>query len=221
MPDDKPAILVVQDTPTAALAVARADRRAWAAERELAKAQERTRLVNERLTQLESLVASSFARSVRTLSSSRGQLGRSIEADKVVKIVEDALEATRYLDALEVPGVTLLQRVKWLDSFSHRQVDADVTALDADFDFQGATVTAPGEDIVEVVERERAVPQLPPAPVSFALLRCKHKKTPGDGGFVDGCGWQGPHEQLVGLTGKGHGCCPACGSPHVRALPNL
>ena len=43
------------------------------------------------------------------------------------------------------------------------------------------------------------------------IMRCKHhKKPPGDGGIVDGCGWQGPKPVK--------GCCPSCGSTILRKV---
>lgn len=42
------------------------------------------------------------------------------------------------------------------------------------------------------------------------ILRCKRRKVPGDGGVVDGCGWQGPAPRVS---------CPSCGSLLLRPLP--
>jgi len=46
------------------------------------------------------------------------------------------------------------------------------------------------------------------------IVRCKHRKTPGDGGIVDGCGWQGE----IDLTEHQAPVCPGCGSLHLRPV---
>lgn len=53
----------------------------------------------------------------------------------------------------------------------------------------------------------------------FVVYRCRRRKTPGDGGIVDGCGWQGLRRKR----------CPDCGStllrptrePHLPAIARL
>ncbi len=172
--------------------------RAYDAEELAAKLREQNRLLGERLHRLEALVQSSFARSVRTLSSSRGQLGRSVEADKVVQLVEEHLEVTRFLDEQQVPGDKLLQRVRWLHEKATRMIVQEPSEF-----FMGVDPGFPGADhtvVVEVRGEEVSVS-------GVVLFRCKKQK-PGDGGFVDGCGWQGHGVAFV--------CCPACGSLHVR-----
>lgn len=48
------------------------------------------------------------------------------------------------------------------------------------------------------------------AGLSMIAYRCKHLKSPpGDGGVVDGCGWQGPLHVAV---------CPSCGSRRIRPV---
>ena len=47
-------------------------------------------------------------------------------------------------------------------------------------------------------------------------LRCKQIK-PGDGGRVDGCGWQGPASQL-NYSVNALGNCPACGSACLHTI---
>lgn len=41
------------------------------------------------------------------------------------------------------------------------------------------------------------------------IVRCKRRKIPGDGGVVDGCGWQGTDPRRDWRTGP---YCPSCGS---------
>lgn len=45
------------------------------------------------------------------------------------------------------------------------------------------------------------------------IVRCKHIKK-GDGGFVDGCGWQGERQLLSTNVHK----CPSCGSSILRPM---
>ncbi len=56
-------------------------------------------------------------------------------------------------------------------------------------------------------------PASPPSPAQAEpVYRCKHIKIPGDGGFVDGCGWQGPESRMR------EGACPSCGSAYCRKV---
>jgi len=203
MPDLKVGDDLARTIDLAELEGARRDRstaltRAYAAEEKAAKAQEQSRLLGERLHRLEALGQSAFARSVRTLSASRGQLGRSVEADRVVQLVEEHLEVTRFLDEQQVPGDKLLPRVRWLHD------KATQTIVEETVEF----FTSIGPIVVES-QGEDVPPQLPPIP----LFRCKRRKIPGDGGLVDGCGWQGLRDAMLPTASFGEGCCPVCGSP--------
>jgi hypothetical protein len=43
------------------------------------------------------------------------------------------------------------------------------------------------------------------------IVRCKHRKNaPGDGGITDGCGWQGPGDEVT--------MCPQCGSTLLKRV---
>lgn len=81
------------------LELGRAQHRAWQAERELAKANEQRDRLGDRLHQLEELLASHFARSVKMLSGSRRQLGESQDAARAVDALEDHLKALRLLNS--------------------------------------------------------------------------------------------------------------------------
>lgn len=92
----------------------RANNRVYELQRELAATKESLRLQSERRAQLEKIVASAFARSVKMLSGAQKQFGASQDAAQIVKAVEEHYEAVRFLDEHEVPGAVLLERVKWL-----------------------------------------------------------------------------------------------------------
>ncbi len=49
------------------------------------------------------------------------------------------------------------------------------------------------------------------------VFRCKRTK-PGDGGVVDGCGWQGYEGSLTVRPVSLVRCCPNCGSDCVREI---
>ncbi len=135
----------------------------------------------------------------------------------MVKIVDEHFDATRFLDEHEVPGDKLLQRVRWLHDKATQTIVQETAEFFAGVDLgfpepvRTTIVEVRGED-VRVVDASNPTIPAPPQLPSSPLFRCKHRKIPGDGGFVDGCGWQGYGADVPFLA------CPACGSPHVRRL---
>lgn len=99
----------------------------WDLQRQLSEANERIGLFQARLKQLEGIVQSAFARAVKGLSANApaAQAG----ADKVVKLVEEHIGASRFLDEQEVPGATLLARVKWLHDRATKTTVVDGSGL--------------------------------------------------------------------------------------------
>lgn len=118
--------------------------------RALTAAEEKNRLFVERLKQLEGIVQSAFARAVKGLSANApaAQAG----ADKVVRLVEEHAAASRFLDEQEVPGASLLARVKWLHDKATQTIVAETEQFFAGVDL------AKGKSRTVVVEVEPEEP---------------------------------------------------------------
>lgn len=91
--------------------------------KKLAAALEKNEMFAKRLAQLEGIVQSAFARAVKGLSANHG--AAQAGADKVVRYVEEHAMASRFLDANEVPGATLLARVQWLHDKATKTIVAE------------------------------------------------------------------------------------------------
>lgn len=93
-------------------------------ERELAQLKDQNRMLGERARQLETIVQSSFARAVRTLSASNKQIGPERDGARVVAIVEDHFKAMRLCAEHDIPAETAESAVRWLLGERARQLAA-------------------------------------------------------------------------------------------------
>jgi hypothetical protein len=140
---------------------------------ENAKLKDQVSRLNERRQQLEQIVASSFARSVKMLSGSQKQIGASQDAANVVRIVEDHFVAERLMKENQVPSATVAGAMQFLIDCWKKQVEVSAEGTffqGVDLGFTNNMSFAVVTVEVEAVD-DKPTPLLPPAEAGAYSVR--------------------------------------------------